>query len=186
MSYWKALGNLLLKVFGIVGVLVATFQWVVKLKVFTWKVPDWVFLALIILLFAVAIHTAIWVNQHGQVHILGEAQKKPKLKPTMEGMFILSVLAGSHSQDALRSYLLASYLAVFNGKKIADFNFVFNALREKDYIGACGNDPQGTCVITGSGLDFFQKHKREFDKHGEGIPSVPAEIAETYRLARQF
>lgn len=186
MSYWKALGNLLLKVFGIVGVLVATFQWVVKLKVFTWNIPDWVFLALIIMLFAMALHTAIWVTRDGQVHTLREAQKRPKLKPTMDGMFILSVLAGSHSQDALRSYLLGSYLAVFKGKTIADFNFIFNALRERDYVGACGNDPRGTCVITGSGLDFFLKHKRNIEKQGEGIPSVPAEFAEAYRSVKQF
>jgi len=186
MNYWRAFVKFLVTVVGGVSLVLGIFEWGVKLRVSTWVIPDWILLTLIVLLLAVAAHTAYWVNRYGKLDSRRDKPKKAKLKPTKEHMFILSALADSDDQCALRRYLQDCYLAVFNDKTITDFNLVFSELRERGYIIPHGSDIDPECSINAAGLNYFKEHlKKVEDKEGR-IPPIPAEIKKGYQVAEDF
>lgn len=186
MSYWRGLGGFLWKALGAMVVLLAVFEWGIKLKVSTWVIPDWIFLTLITMLLGVAIYTAFWVNRYGKKVYRQGPQRKRKLKPNREHMFVLSALVDTDSQCAVRGYLLDCYVTVFKGKTAADFNLIFNDLRVRDYISSCGTDRYDECTITTDGLSFFKGNLKRFESKYGRIPPIPPEVKESYRLARDF
>jgi hypothetical protein len=186
MNYWRALIRFLVGVLGGIVFVLAIFEWGVKLKVSRWVIPDWILLALIVLLLAVAAHTAYWVHRYGQGDGRHGGRRKARLKPNKEHMFILSALADCCGRSARRTYLTDCYLAVFNQKMITDFNLVFQALRQRNYIAICSYGSDDICSMTGDGFAFFEKHRTNFEKKDGGIPPVPADIKEEYRLAEDF
>jgi hypothetical protein len=185
MSYWKALSSWLWK--AILGILafLGAMEGLKKLAHVTGAIPDWALLGLILLTLAIAFHSAIWINRYNQDLIFPRTKRAPRLKPTLGHMFILAALANSPDRRAKRGLLFAGFHAVFAEKGTDDFNFVFSQLQDRDYFGTCGTDVSADCVITSDGLEFYEGHKSEFMKSG-GIPSVPEEIWESYRMAQQF
>lgn len=186
MNYWRALIKFLVGVIGAVVLVLGIFEWGVKLKVSRWVIPDWILLTLMVLLLAVAGHTAFWVHRHGQRDSRRDGRSIAKLKPNKEHIFILSALADCCGGSARRTYLSDCYLAVFNQKMITDFHLVVDALRRQNHIAISRYGSDDFCSITGDGFAFFEKHRTNFEnKHG-GIPPVPADIKEEYRLAEDF
>lgn len=185
MSFWKGLGRFILTVLAVVGGLLAVLQWAVRLKISTWVIPDWILLVLIVVLFSVTAYALFWINRVGKPESQRGLRKKLKLKPNKEHMFILSALAESEDQSAVRGFLKDCYMRVFE-KSITDFNVIFNELREPDYIATCGNEVTADCLITASGLCLFKKHQDYFVQKGGGIPPVPPDIKESYRLGEAF
>jgi|GEM_PF-820569 len=186
MNYWRPLIKFLAGVFGGIVLVLGIFEWGVKLKVSTWVIPDWILLTLIILLFAVAAHTAYWVHRYGQSDSRRDGRRKAKLKLNKEHMFILSALADCCGRSARRTYLRDCYLAVFDQKTITDFDVVLHALRQRNDIALSRYGSDDICSITRDGLAFFEKHRTNFEKKDGGIPPVPADIKEEYRLAEDF
>jgi hypothetical protein len=186
MNYWRALIKFLGGVIGGVALVLGIFEWGAKLKVSRWVIPDWILLTLIILLLAVAAHTAYWVNRYGQTESRRAGRRKAKLKPSKEHMFILSAIVDCCGRSARRTYLRDCYLEVFNQKTITDFDLVFNALREQNYIAISRYGSDDICSIAGDGCAFFEKHRTNFEKKDGGIPPVPADIKENYYLAEDL
>lgn len=186
MNYWRALIKFLIGVLGGVVLVFGILEWGVKLKVSRWVIPDWILLTLIILLFAVAAHTAYWVHRYGQSGNRRDERRKAKLRPNKEHMFILSALEDCCGRRARRTYLRDGYLAVFNHKTVTDFNSILHALKERNDIAISRYGSDDMCSMTGEGFAFFEKHRTNFEKKDGGIPPVPAEIKEEYRLAEDF
>ena len=186
MNYWRALIKFLAGVLGGVVLVLGILEWGVNLKVSRWVIPDWVLLTLIILLLAVAAHTAYWVHRYGQSDSRRDGRRKAKLKSNKEHMFILSALADCCGRRARRTYLSDCYLAVFYPKTITDFNLVFHELRERNYIAISRYGSDDICSMTEAGFAFFEKHRTNFGKKDGGIPPIPADIKEEYRLAEDF
>lgn len=186
MNHWGALIKFLAGVLGGVVLVLGILEWGVNLKVSRWVIPDWILLTLTILLLAVAAHTAYWVHRYGQSDSRRDGRRKAKLKSNKEHMFILAALADCCGRRARRTYLRDCYLAVFYPKTITDFNLVFHALRERNYIAISRYGSDDICSMTEAGFAFFEKHRTDFEKKDGGIPPIPADIKEEYRLAEDF
>jgi hypothetical protein len=185
MNYGKALLKFLAGVIGTLALVLVIFKWGLKMDVSRWVIPNWILLILMVMLLAVAGHTAVWVHRHGQRDGT-RSGRRTKLKPNQEHMFILSALADCCGGSARRTYLSDCYLAVFREKKAGDFHSVFGALREHNHVAVSRHGSADFCAVTGDGLAFFEKHRTDFEHRRGGIPPVPADIKEEYRLAEDL
>lgn len=186
MSYLKGLGKFLWKVLAGLGVILGIFQLTKKWKVSTWVIPDWIPLTLIALLFAIILYTAYWVNRYGHGEDVLAKPKKPKLRPTEENMFILSLLAHRDNQCAIKMYLSGRYMETFGGKTRADFNVVFSELRERNYVSTCGYELKDSCLIPFDGINYFQKHRKKFEQRLKELLSVPSKISDIEQEADRY
>jgi len=182
VDFWKAFWKFLLAAFGVIGTLLAISQWIVKHRI---DIPSWILFGLILLLFSITIFTAYWVSHSGGggQDIWGGKTKYPKLKPSKETMFIMSLLAATGDLRIIRSELSVKYMEAFKGKTIKDFNLVMNQLDESGNVSSCGLHPGTECLITKDGLSYFNKHRKKFEPIG-GPPTSGEKIAATVSTPR--